>query len=141
MTMKHSAFTSDTISTVTPMARGTNADGCAEDLVGGDKYITTWYRSPWEHGAVDFAITTTCQVGDYRIRVSVKDKSSHTEVVSGTHDITVSLGPSVTIEMPSGPHYRGAAISPKITFKDLVQGDDYTYEAYLMARNPQKLRR
>ena len=38
--------------------------------------------------------------------------------------------------MPSGPHYRGAAISPKIKFKDLVQGDDYTYTAYLMARNP-----
>ncbi len=114
----------------------TNADGCAEDLVGGDKYITTWYRSPWEHGASDFAITTTCQVGNYRIRVSVKDKSTHTEVVSGTRDITVSLGPSVTIEMPSGPHYRGAAINPKIKFNDLGQGDDYTYTAYLMARNP-----
>ena len=114
----------------------TNADGCTEDLVGGDKYITTWYRSPWEHGASPFAVKTDCEVGDYRIRVSVKDKSSHTEIVSGTHDITVSLGPSVTIEMPSGPHYRGAAISPKIKFKDLVQGDDYTYEAYLMARNP-----
>ena len=50
----------------------TNADDCAEDLVGGNLYITTWYRSPWEHGAADFAITTTCQVGNYRIRVSVK---------------------------------------------------------------------
>jgi len=114
----------------------TNADTCAEDLVGGDLYITAEYRNPWEHGAVDFAITTTCPVGNYRLRVSVKDKSSHTEVVSGTHDITVSLGPSVTIEMPSGPHYRGAAINPKIKFNDLVQGDDYTYTAYLMARNP-----
>ena len=115
----------------------TNADGCAEDLVGGNKYITTWYRPEWDHGASPFAITTTCQVGNYRLRVSVKDKSSHTEIVSGTHDITVSLGPSVTIEMPSGPHYRGAAINPKIIFNNLVQGDDYTYTAYLMARNPQ----
>ena len=114
----------------------TNADGCTEDLVGGDKYITTWYRSPWEHGASPFAVKTDCEVGDYRIRVSVKDKSSHTEVVSGTYDITVSLGPSVTIEMPSGPHYRGASISPKVKFNNLVQGDDYTYTAYLMARNP-----
>ncbi|MCY3900775.1 MAG: putative Ig domain-containing protein [Caldilineaceae bacterium] len=114
----------------------TNADGCAEDLVGGNKYITTWYRPEWDHGASPFAITTTCQVGSYRIRVSVKDKSSHTEIVSGTHDITVSLGPSVTIEMPPGPHYRGSAINPRIKFNDLVQGDDYTYTAYLMARNP-----
>ena len=115
----------------------TNVDeDCAENLVGGDKYITTWYRTPWDHGASPFAVTTTCQVGSYRIRVSVKDKSTHTEVVSGTHDITVSLGPSVTIEMPSGPHYRGAAINPKIKFNDLVQGYDYTYTAYLMARNP-----
>ena len=114
----------------------TNADGCTTDLVGGDLYITTWYRSPWDHGASPFAVKTDCEVGDYRIRVSVKDKSSHTEIVSGTHDITVSLGPSVTIEMPSGPHYRGAAINPKIIFNNLVQGADYTYTAYLMARNP-----
>ena len=115
-----------------------NADGCAEDLVGGNKYITAQYSNnhPWEHGAIDFAITTNCPVGNYRLRVNVKDKNSHTEVVSGTRDITVNLGPSVTIEMPSGPHYRGAAINPKIKFKDLVQGDDYTYTAYLMARNP-----
>jgi len=114
----------------------TNADGCTKDLVGGNLYIDTWYRSPWDHGASPFAVNTDCEVGDYRIRVSVKDKSSHTEVVSGTHDITVSLGPKVTIEMPSGPHYRGAAINPKIKFNNLVQGADYTYTAYLMARNP-----
>ena len=114
----------------------TNADGCAENLVGGDLYITTWYRSPWDHGASPFAITTTCQVGDYRIRVSVKDKTTHTEVVSGTHDITVSLGPSVNIAMPSTSYYRGSALNPTINFNNLVQGADYTYKAFLMARNP-----
>ena len=69
--------------------------------------------------------------------MSVKDKSTHTEVVSGTHDITVSLGPSVTIAMPSTtPYYRGTALNPTINFHNLVQGSDYTYTAYLMARNP-----
>ena len=116
----------------------TNVDkDCTEDLVGGDLYITTWYRPQWDHGASPFAVKTDCEVGDYRIRVSVKDKSSNTEIVSGTHDITVSLGPSVTIAMPSTtPYYRGTALNPTINFHNLVQGSDYTYTAYLMARNP-----
>ncbi len=114
-----------------------NADSCAEDLVGGDLYITTWWRTPWNHGGSDnFALTTTCPVGSYRFRVSVTNRDDNTELVSGTHDFTVSLGPSVTIDMPSGPHYRGTSINPTISFNNLVQGADYTYQAYLMARNP-----
>ena len=108
----------------------TNANNCMEDLSKGDLYLpNTWYRSPWEHGANDFAIATNCPVGNYRMRVSVKDNPSSTEIVSGTRDITVSLGPSVTIEMPSGPYYRGSTINPKIKFHDLVQDADYTYTA------------
>ena len=116
-----------------------NADGCAENLVGKNYYITDAYRNsgPWEHGAIDFAITQTCQVGSYRLLVSAKDKSTHTEVVSDTRDISVSLGPSVTIAMPSTtPYYRGTALNPTINFHNLVQGSHYTYTAYLMARNP-----
>ena len=115
----------------------TNADDCAEDLVGGNLYITTWYRSPWDHGASPFAVKTDCEVGDYRIRVSVREKVSDTIVVSGTHAIRVNVGPSVTIAMPSTtPYYRGTALNPTINFHNLVQGSDYTYTAYLMAKNP-----
>ncbi len=113
-----------------------NADSCTEDLVGGDLFITTWWRPQWNHGPNDFALTTTCPVGSYRLRVSVKDRDLNTELVSGTHDISVSLGPSVTIEMPSGPYYRGASFNPAIKFNNLVQGADYTYEADLRTRNP-----
>ena len=114
----------------------TNADSCTEDLVGSNLYITTWWRSPWEHGASSFALSTTCPVGSYRLRVSVTNRDDNTELVSGTHDFTVSLGPSVTVDMPTGPYYRGTSFNPTIKFNDLVQGADYTYSAYLMARNP-----
>ena len=113
-----------------------NADSCTEDLVGGDLYITAYWRPQWNHGPSDFALTTTCEVGNYRLRVSVKDRDLNTELVSGTHDIRVDLGPSVTIEMPSGPYYRGASFNPTIKFNNLNQGADYTYEADLFARNP-----
>ena len=54
----------------------TNADGCTKDLVGGNLYIDTWYRSPWDHGASPFAVNTDCEVGDYRIRVSVRTRAA-----------------------------------------------------------------
>ena len=114
-----------------------NADSCAEDLVGGDLYFTTWYRSPYDVGGDDnFSITTDCDVGNYRMRVSVRDNPTNTVLVSDTREMTVSLGPSVEIEMPTGPYYRGSSFNATIKFKDLVQGADYTYVAYLMARNP-----
>ena len=114
----------------------TNADSCTVDLAEGDLYITTWYRSPWNHGPSDFSISTTCEVGTYRMRVSVKDNPSNTVIVSGTHDFSISLGPSVDIDMPNTPYNRGTAINPTIKFRDLVQGANYTYQAHLMARNP-----
>ncbi len=117
----------------------TDANNCLEDLVGGDKFITNAYwRTPWVHGPNDLELTTTCPVGDYRFRVVVKDRDTtpHTQLVTATHDVRVNVGPSVDIEMPSGTYYRGTAINPTIKFKDLAQGANYTYEAWLMARNP-----
>ena len=116
----------------------TDADNCLEDLVGEDLFITTWWRTPWGHGPSNLELTTTCPVGDYRLRVSVKDRRTnpHTQLVTATHDVRVNVGPSVEIEMPTGPYYRGTAINPTIKFKDLAQGANYTYEAWLMARNP-----
>ena len=117
----------------------TNADNCLTGLVGGDKYITNAYwRSPWDHGPHPLELTTTCPVGDYRFRVVVTDRDTtpHTKLVTSTHDFRVNVGPSVTIEMPSGPYYRGTAINPTIKFNDLAQGADYTYKGHLMARNP-----
>ena len=117
----------------------TNANNCVEDLVGRDLFITNAYwRSPWNHGPNDLALTTTCPVGDYRLQVVVKDRDTtpHTQLATATHDVRVNVGPSVEIEMPSTPYYRGTAINPTIKFKDLAQGANYTYEAWLMARNP-----
>ena len=116
----------------------TNADNCLEELVGHYLNITTWWRTPWNHGPNPLALTTTCPVGDYRLRVSVKDRDTdpHTQLVTATHDVRVNVGPSVEIEMPSGPYYRGSSINPTIKFHNLSQGADYTYEAYLMALNP-----
>lgn len=115
----------------------TKADSCGMSLVGADNDIDTWYRSPLQVGGADnFSISSTCPVGNYRIRVSVKNNTTNTEVVSGTQEITVSLGPSVTIEMPSGPYNRGSSFDATIEFNDLSQGANYTYEANLMARNP-----
>ena len=57
-------------------------------------------------------------------------------LVSDTRDFTVLLGPSIAIEMPSDPYYRGTSIDATIKFHELIQGASYTYEAYVMNDNP-----
>ncbi len=114
----------------------TDADSCLNKLVGRDLYITAEWSTKWDHGPVNVDLTTTCPVGNYRLRVRVKDNATNTEIVSDTRDIRVDLGPSVTVDMPTGPYYRGTSFNPTIKFNDLVQGTNYTYSAYLMARNP-----
>ena len=67
----------------------------------------------------------------YRVKFVLKDEHN-AEFVSDKREFTVLLGPSVTIEMPAGPHYRGTSIDATIKFHELIQGASYTYEAYVM---------
>ena len=118
----------------------TEADNCLEDFRDEERYIgsdKSW-ASPLHLGPTSYSITQDCPVGSYRLLVRVfdRDTNPNTELASDTRALNVSLGPSVTVEMPAGPYYRGAAINATIKFNDLAQGADYTYEAYLMARNP-----
>ena len=114
------------------------ANNCGTSLVGTDTNIETWYRSPLQvgGGSDNFSLSSTCPVGDYRVKVSVKDKSDNTVVVDGTREFTVRLGPSVTIELPPGPYYRGSSFNASIKFHELLQGSDYTYSAHVMNDNP-----
>ena len=114
-----------------------DADNCEVSPVGETKNIHPVY-SDWKvisyegHG---LSIPTSCPVGTYRVKFVLWGVDS-AELVTDTREFTVLLGPSVTIEMPSGPHYRGTSIDATIKFHELIQGASYTYEAYVMNDNP-----
>ena len=114
-----------------------NADNCELSPVGQTKNIHPVYDA-WKvivYSNNGLSIPASCPIGTYRVKFVLKDEHN-AELVSDKREFTVLLGPSVTIEMPSGPHYRGSSIDAIIKFHELIQGASYTYEAYVMNDNP-----
>ena len=114
-----------------------DADNCEVSPVGETKNIHPVY-SDWKvisYAGNGLSIPTSCPIGTYRVKFVLWDENSAV-LVTDTREFTVLLGPSVTIEMPSGPHYRGSTIDATIKFHELIQGASYTYEAYVMNDNP-----
>ena len=114
-----------------------DADNCEVSPVGETKNIHPVY-SDWKvisYAGHGLSIPTGCPVGTYRVKFVLWDVDSSV-LVTDTREFTVLLGPSVTIEMPSGPYYRGSTIDATIKFHELIQGAGYTYEAYVMNDNP-----
>ena len=114
-----------------------DADNCEVSPVGETKNIHPVY-SDWKvisYAGHGLSIPTSCPVGTYRAKFVLWDENSAV-LVTDTREFTVLLGPSVTIEMPSGPHYRGSTIDATIKFHELIQGAGYTYQAYVMNDNP-----
>ena len=114
-----------------------DADNCEVSPVGETKNIHPVY-SDWKvisYAGNGLSIPTSCPVGTYRVKFVLWDVDS-AELVTDTREFTVLLGPSVTIEMPAGPYYRGTSIDATIKFHELIQGASYTYEAYVMNDNP-----
>ena len=114
-----------------------NADNCELSPVGQTKNIHPVYNA-WKvivYSNNGLSIPEDCLIGAYRVKFVLKDEHN-AEFVSDKREFTVLLGPSVTIEMPAGPHYRGTSIDATIKFHELIQGAGYTYEAYVMNDNP-----
>ena len=114
-----------------------NADNCELSPVGQTKNIHPVYNA-WKdivYSNNGLSIPEDCPIGPYRVKFVLKDEHN-AEFVSDKREFTVLLGPSVTIEMPAGPHYRGTSIDATIKFHELIQGASYTYEAYVMNDNP-----
>ena len=114
-----------------------DADNCEVSPVGETKNIHPVY-SDWKvisYAGHGLSIPTSCPIGTYRVKFVLWDENSAV-LVTDTREFTVLLGPSVTIEMPAGPHYRGSSIDATIKFHELIQGASYTYEAYVMNDNP-----
>ena len=114
-----------------------DADNCEVSPVGETKNIHPVYND-WKvisYAGHGLSIPTSCPIGTYRVKFVLWDENSAV-LVTDTREFTVLLGPSVTIEMPSGPHYRGSTIDATIKFHELIQGASYTYEAYVMNDNP-----
>ena len=78
---------------------------------------------------------TGCDTGSYRVRF-VLFNGANEEYLTDTREFTVLPGPSIDILIPSGTHYRGIAIDVTIKFHHLIQGESYTYEAFVMNDNP-----
>ena len=115
----------------------TDAGDCEVSPVGEHKDIHPTY-SDWK--VIDYrnnglSIPVDCPIGAHRVKFRLWDEEA-TVIVTDTREFTVLLGPSVTIEMPSGPYYRGSSIDAIIKFHELIQGASYTYEAYVMNDNP-----
>ena len=114
-----------------------DADNCEVSPVGETKNIHPVYND-WKvisYAGHGLSIPTSCPIGTYRVKFVLWDENSAV-LVTDTREFTVLLGPSVTIEMPAGPHYRGSSIDATIKFHELIQGASYTYEAYVMNDNP-----
>ena len=114
-----------------------DADNCEVSPVGETKNIHPVY-SDWKvisYAGHGLSIPTSCPIGTYRAKFVLWDENSAV-LVTDTREFTVLLGPSVTIEMPSGPYYRGSTIDATIKFHELIQGAGYTYKAYVMNDNP-----
>ena len=83
-----------------------------------------------------FPIGSDCPTGSYRVQFTVKLLDATSDLASDTKTLTVVDGPSITIELPSGPYYRGASFDATIKFHALIQGEDYSYKAMVMNDNP-----
>ena len=99
--------------------------------MGDDKYyrVNPSNGNPiYVSGAGRITIGANCPVGSYRVISKVKE-SGGDPIGQGRKDFTVVAGPSVTVEFPSTPIYRGASTTAIVKLHNLKQSATYTFRA------------